>query len=283
MKGIYSIIFSSTLLVALLGCGSSSSSSSKDFDRALEAARSEDFESALSIWLPLAEAGDAASQFHVGYIYSNGLGVPTNYAEARKWYELSAQQDNTEAQYYLAGLYFEGRGVEMNPATAERWLRKAAIRGHSSAQNNLGVLYAKRSNSDEDNFLSIRWQLRAAKKGNSTAQYNIGSRYLLSAGTKENAVEALAWLRLSANQRDPDALNNMGAIFSQGRTGLKHPILAYVLYKLSNMLGPSQNATNNLAKHIQQLSPEQIEKAETFLQSIRERSDLITAIDEYMD
>ena len=40
----------------------------------------------------LAEQGDAEAQFHVGYRYLEGLGVPQDGAEAVRWFRLAADQ-----------------------------------------------------------------------------------------------------------------------------------------------------------------------------------------------
>ena len=43
--------------------------------KGLEAYESADYETALAIWQPLAEAGDADSQFGLGQMYGSGVGV----------------------------------------------------------------------------------------------------------------------------------------------------------------------------------------------------------------
>jgi TPR repeat protein len=39
-----------------------------------------------------ADQGQARGQVNLGFMYENGRGVPQNYAEAYKWYALSAAQ-----------------------------------------------------------------------------------------------------------------------------------------------------------------------------------------------
>ena len=52
--------------------------------------------------LKAAEQGDAKAQFNLGFIYSNGKGVPKDYAEAVKWTRKAAEQGHAEAQRCLA-------------------------------------------------------------------------------------------------------------------------------------------------------------------------------------
>jgi TPR repeat protein len=54
-------------------------------------------------------------------MYNDGYGVAQDYAEAVRWYRLSADQGNTEAQTYLGTLYFNGLGVAQN--IVRKWFR----------------------------------------------------------------------------------------------------------------------------------------------------------------
>ncbi len=70
-----------------------------------------DYATALRLWRPLAEKGDAAAQWPLGMLYRFGLGVPRNYAEAVKWYRLAAEQGFDAAQHDLGDMYYLGWGV----------------------------------------------------------------------------------------------------------------------------------------------------------------------------
>ena len=73
------ILFSTFFLLATAWAG--------DFERALKAFESADYDTAISIWQPLADAGDARSQFQLGYMYANGFGVMLDDTQALKWYQ----------------------------------------------------------------------------------------------------------------------------------------------------------------------------------------------------
>ena len=53
-----------------------------DFHKGLDAAVRGDHATALYEWIPLAEQGNAAAQFQLGWMYDTGLGVPENNKEA---------------------------------------------------------------------------------------------------------------------------------------------------------------------------------------------------------
>ena len=59
-------------------------------------------------------------------MYNNGYGIPQNYAEAMKWYRLSAGHGYAKAQYNLGLMYDKGDGVPEKNAEAVKWYRKAA-------------------------------------------------------------------------------------------------------------------------------------------------------------
>lgn len=89
------------------------------FDRA-------NYETALSIWLPMAESGDPKAQNYVGEIYEKGLGVEPDFALAASWYLKAAEQDYRSAQTNIGQLYERGLGVEYSMEKALSWYRKSA-------------------------------------------------------------------------------------------------------------------------------------------------------------
>ena len=99
-----------------------------------------DYATALKLWRPLAEQGDANAQANLGELFANGLGVPQNYAEAVNWWRKAAEQGHAVAQSNLGLMYDNGLGVAQDQAEAVKWYRKAAERGYAGAQFNLGVM-----------------------------------------------------------------------------------------------------------------------------------------------
>ncbi|MEE2729460.1 MAG: caspase family protein [Pseudomonadota bacterium] len=89
------------------------------FDRA-------DYATALKIWLPVAQAGDAEAQTYVGEIYEKGLGLKPDYQAASIWYEKAAKQNFSRALINLGNLYEKGLGVAQDKAMALNLYRQAA-------------------------------------------------------------------------------------------------------------------------------------------------------------
>ena len=84
-----------------------------------------DYKSALNVWLPTAESGDAEAQVNVGEIFEKGSAGVANYDAALIWYNKAAAQGNKRAQFNLGTLYEQGLGVEKDPLVALSWYRKA--------------------------------------------------------------------------------------------------------------------------------------------------------------
>lgn len=84
-----------------------------------------DYKTALQVWLPTAETGDAEAQVNVGEIFERGAGGEPNYAAALVWYQKAAEKGNARAQFNLGTLYEQGLGVPKDKVAALNWYRKA--------------------------------------------------------------------------------------------------------------------------------------------------------------
>lgn len=113
------------------------------FEEGLAAAERGDFATALRLWRPLAEHGDAVAQSGLGILYAEGRGVPQDHAEAAKWNRLAAEQGYALAQYNLGVSYDTGEGVPQDDAEAVapdevkvELGRRRAGRGSTEASDN---------------------------------------------------------------------------------------------------------------------------------------------------
>ena len=95
-----------------------------------------DYATAMRLWRPLAEQGNASVQFNLGVMYGKGRGVPQDYVEAVKWYRLSAAQGYDLAQNNLGFMYASGQGVPQDYVEAHKWWNLAAAQGDADAVKN---------------------------------------------------------------------------------------------------------------------------------------------------
>lgn len=144
------------------------SSVAGDFEAGVDAAASGDYESALALWQPLAEAGHVDAQFNLGLMYDHGAGVPRHLETAAMWYQQAAEAGDRTAQSYLGEMYAKGQGVEQSFNKAAEWYEKAALGGDGRAQYNLGILYASGKGVPLDDVYAYAWLSVAKASGQST-------------------------------------------------------------------------------------------------------------------
>jgi hypothetical protein len=80
-----------------------------------------DFATALALWRPLAEQGDAAAAFNVAHLYEKGEGAARDETEASRWYLVAANKGDTDAELEVARRYEIGTGFEKDASAAARW------------------------------------------------------------------------------------------------------------------------------------------------------------------
>ena len=128
-----------------------------DSQQGFDAYNSADYETALAVWQPLAEAGDAKSQFGLGQMYGNGFGVMMDDDLAIKWYGSAAEQGHAQAQNNLAVMHQNGWGVPQSDAEAVKLFALAAEQGITEAMLALGRFYAMDFAEEYDPVQAYKW------------------------------------------------------------------------------------------------------------------------------
>lgn len=195
------------------------------------AATAGDYETALSIWEPLARAGVARACNNIGACFAEGLGVPRDHRLALKWLTLAAEagdpvgernyaafhmqgMEGKDADYGIAAEYYrraaekgdapaqdmlswmlvEGEVMPADPVEARRWAEHAAEAGIAASMTRLGMLYHNALGIERDPARAVFWWTRAARKDDADAQAMLGAACHLGMGVPKNDVAALAWL-----------------------------------------------------------------------------------------
>ncbi len=165
-----------------------------------------DYAAALRVWRPLAEGGDAESQFLMGWLYQYGLGVQIDYVEALRWYQRAAKQNYAQAQSNIGVMYDVGLGQPQDQREAANWYRQAAEQGNAAAQFNLGWLYQNGTGVPQDYEMSKKLYLQSASQGNGPAQYNLGLLYDEGKGVPKDIVLAYMWFNVAGARLGGDGL-----------------------------------------------------------------------------
>ncbi len=180
-----------------------------------------------------AEQGSAAAQFNLGVLYYNGQGVPQDYAEAVKWFRMSAENGHADAQFILGWLCDEDRGqsqqhilntmhnarglarvVQQDDAEALKWYHMAAKQGHALAQHGLGAMYYDEGRGvPQDYTEAAKWYRKSAEQGYANAQVILALLYKNGQGVSQDHAEALKWFRMAGEQGNVLAQDRLGWMY----------------------------------------------------------------------
>jgi hypothetical protein len=150
-----------------------------------------DLRSALNVWLPTAETGDADAQLNVGEIYERGVGGPPDYAKAAEWYRKAADQGSVRAKLLLGALYEQGLGVERDPLAALNLYRESAgIKNDLEYQSTVDRRLATLRSELQTQVTERDAQIAALEQQVSQLQRQIGQQNGAAAATNQATTQA---------------------------------------------------------------------------------------------
>lgn len=133
-----------------------------------------DHTKAVEWYLKAAALGSSEAQRHLGHAYYYGLGVPKDHTKAMELYRKAAGQGDVESQLTLGwrySRYSDGMGLPKEYAEAAiSYYRKAAEQGSSRAQYLLGQMYQKGQGVPADYLSAYAWTTLAAAQSLSDAE-----------------------------------------------------------------------------------------------------------------
>lgn len=120
-----------------------------------------DYATAVAIWRPLAEKGDADAAFNLGQAYRLGRGVSIDLGQAKTWLEKAARAGHLDAETTLGLLLFDSG----DRASAMVWLKKAAQRAEPRAMLVYGTALFNGDGVPKDPLMAYAYVSRAAAQG----------------------------------------------------------------------------------------------------------------------
>jgi cell division septation protein DedD len=120
-----------------------------------------DYASAVAIWRPLAEKGNADAAFNLGQAYRLGRGVTVDLSQAKTWLEKAARSGHVDAQTTLGLLLFDSGSRD----AAMVWLKKAAESGEPRAMLVYGTALFNGDGVPRDQLMAYAYVSRAAAQG----------------------------------------------------------------------------------------------------------------------
>lgn len=255
-----------------------------DFKAGVQAYEKGKYAIALKEFNLLGSQGHAPSQFALGTMYDDGVGVAQDDSAAAKWYRLAADQGHAVAQNNLGVLFKNGEGVVQDYGSAVRWFRLAADQGYQLAQLNLAIMYSRgygvrqdfgqafkltelaamdravpvNGDSDSGSRFSIGIGLEGVdivslKKregkvktspGLASAQFNLAVMYQEGQGVKRDMESALKWYEAAANQGYMEAQYNLGLLHDRFLGSARDTKEAIKWYRLAAKQGYADAQTN---------------------------------------
>ncbi|MBS9722580.1 sel1 repeat family protein [Tianweitania sp. BSSL-BM11] len=199
---------------------------------------------------PRAELGDAAAQVLIAEIYSRGLGVKRDEAEAAKWYSRAAERGVTEAQFQYAMMLLDGRGVKRDQKQAFALMEEAANSGNRLAQFNLAqmILSGDAEPTPEAVNRAVGYFEKAADQRLADAEYAMAEVYANGLGgrTKNESI-ARNFLERAAKQNYDTAQLEYASWLIAGRGGERESAAGFAWMKRAAE-GGNVAARNRLAK-----------------------------------
>jgi len=104
-----------------------------NFEKGLDAYEDENFDRAISYWIPLAKEGNVQAQTSMAMMYEDGEGVAQSSDKALYWYQKAANQGDIDSQLILAMSYCHGDGVDKDLNNCAKWAKMAKDSGENVA------------------------------------------------------------------------------------------------------------------------------------------------------
>lgn len=135
-------------------------------EQGVRAWASNDYATAVRLWQPLAQRGNADALFNLGHAYRLGRGVPQDMRAAEQHYQRAAEAGHVEAQAMYGLILFQnGRRQEAMP-----FVKRAAEEGDARAQYVYGTALFNGDLVERDWPRAFAFMTRAATQGLPYAQ-----------------------------------------------------------------------------------------------------------------
>jgi TPR repeat protein len=198
-----------------------------------------DYATALREARALATKGDKGGQYQLGLMYFSGWGVERDWAEAAKWFRLSANQGEEYAKLML-GICLNGLGQFEESAQILRW---AAQKGEASAQYLLALQYLNGKGLPHDTSQALRYLRMAADQNYASAQTEMGRLLFLGPAGRRDVPLAVSYLRKAAAQNEPQGQVMLGYLLYAGEGVAADPAEAVRLWLKSAARGVADAQT----------------------------------------
>ena len=202
-------------------------------------------------WRREKEQGFAHSEWMMGRIYLEGLGVTPNQEEALKWLTKSLAQEHAPTMLTLADMYNGPNGIPTRPQLVFDLDRAAAQTGSHYAEFEVGRFYRAGYVSAPDYTQAMVWFNRAAAAGYGPADQYLGAMYEAGQGVTADLIQARSHYERAADLGVSAAIQRMGELYRDGQGVSADPVIAYQWFTIGARMGvsESENARDLMKPH----------------------------------
>lgn len=161
----------------------------------------------------MANEGNIEAGFHLGMLYTNGIGTSKNIEEGIQWLEKAHNNNEAMASYEL-GRYYEGQVDQTVDVDIEKSFRSkmiAAIKGHSLAQFDIGMMYLNFKNPKQ----AEKFLIKSAKQGSVLAYQTLALLYYRGDMTPLDLKQARTFLLLTSREVDTETAKQFQNVIDQ--------------------------------------------------------------------
>ncbi|KAM3565165.1 hypothetical protein ARSEF4850_001538 [Beauveria asiatica] len=145
-------------------------------------------------------AAEAAG--YIGRMYLRGEGVVQNYDKARAWFERGKSHGDAQSQWGLGIMLLNGMGIRRNIKLATELLRISADQDYAPAQVQMGRLFLDQGNPEDVKTANYLFEL-AARYGNIEAWYYLAEMTNHAIGRERQCQIALSYYKTVAERAEP--------------------------------------------------------------------------------
>ncbi len=166
-------------------------------------------QAALPVFRELAAEGSYDAMSRIGWIYSNGKGVPVDKQAALVWYKKSGEAGLAGDLFNVGAIYDRGVGVPQDHAQAFYWYQRAADAGDAQARYNVAEMLLRGTGVAKDEKRARALMSRAGDAGDPVAQQAAG--WLAEHGIGGPVQESIAfrWYKMAYDQEKLSARDFM--------------------------------------------------------------------------
>jgi SEL1 protein len=163
---------------------------------------------------PLVERVASRAAGYLGRMFLRGEGMEPSIEIARTWFKRGVSNGDALSQYYMGLMHLEGLGVTKDPKRAADLFTASADQGYSPAQVNLGAIFLDQG----DPQTAVKYFDLAARVGNIEAFYYLAELSLSSLLGEESCDMANHYYKSVAEKAESilSSFDEANAAFSSG-------------------------------------------------------------------